>query len=324
VRGVQGQHGRGAVAGQRQSGTDGGGRGANVLEGRVLLVPAQFALPGGEHAHRHPGPEVGLVGLRPVPGGALADRQHAQGDGEHQQQHRARPAHRAAAELPARQRRRQPAAPGRPPLGQPGHRRQQPQGQHRPGQQRERGRGDEQRVDAERARGVARDRARGLPVQLPVGDGGHRQQPDVRAGAQRRGQRPGPPAHRRRRRQRGQRHRQRATQRRARRHQPHPGPPRRRDVRVQTDPGQGSLPGQQPGQRSGQQRRAHHRRHREQQRLQCGEARHPGPGAAARPQQAGLGGALGAQQPGHQQQRVARQQGQLERRDQKGRTGDEQ
>ncbi len=122
VRGVQRQHGRGPVAGQRELRAGGGGRLSYAGHGRVLVGAAEAVRPGGEDPHRHPGPEVRLVVLRAVPRGALPDRQHAQRDGEDQQQHRARPAHRAAGDLPARQRRGQPPSAGRPAFREPGHR----------------------------------------------------------------------------------------------------------------------------------------------------------------------------------------------------------
>ncbi|WP_234021131.1 hypothetical protein, partial [Streptomyces sp. Tu 6176] len=59
-----------------------------MRDGRVLLGAAEAALARAHHPHRRTGEEVGLVVLRTVPGGVLSDRQHAQRDGQHQQQHR--------------------------------------------------------------------------------------------------------------------------------------------------------------------------------------------------------------------------------------------
>nr|WP_282204376.1 hypothetical protein [Kitasatospora fiedleri] len=300
------------VARQRQVGP---GHRQQPVAARQRRVPAALAQRGQRRTldpQAARGGEVGLVALRVAPRGVLADRQHAGGHRQHQQQHRAvRPA-RAARQLPAAQRRAQPAPPGGQSGPQPGRQRQHPQHQQRPRAQRQGGRRDQHRVDAQPAVGGHREAA-GPGGELPVGDHGQRQQGQVGAGAHHRAdhrltarhQLPAAaPQHR------GQRREQHAHQRAQRRRRPAHG----RVGVLQRQPGQRAVAGQQPQQRPGQQRGQQCGGQRQQQRLQAGPGGEPAPGRAPGGEQRVLPALPLRDQVHHQQQGRAREHRQLEPR----------
>ena len=149
---------------------------------------------GGERQRRREGSAQVRAGRerRLVGGGAagrlvLGQGQGQRGGGQDHQQERPALPDRAAGDLPAGQRDGEPPAPGRAPLGQPGHGREQAQHEHGHGGQRERGRDGDHRVDAEPAGGRVRDRRIG--PQLPHGQHRHGQQRQVGSGARDPGQR---------------------------------------------------------------------------------------------------------------------------------------
>ena len=170
------------------------------------------------------------------------------------------------------------------------------------------------------------DGAGGLPAQLPVRDGGDHQQPDVRTARTGAGSAPGPAAARWRT-ARGQRGHASPRARSPAPPRPPPPTPRRPSTEVsRRSPIRDSDPCPASSRVNGPASSGAHTRggHREQQRLQRGEPGDPPPRSAPRPQQPCLARAFDTQQPGHEQQRVAGEQRELEGDDQQGGAGDQQ
>ena len=128
-----------------------------------------------------------LVGLAPGPGRRVRRRERPERRREDQQQRGTRVPERPPGELACAERRHQAAVPHEDPLGELREARDDPDREHRPADQADRRRRDEQRVHAERTPGVAGDR-RPVQAQLDERERGERDEHEVEA--QPLGQRP--------------------------------------------------------------------------------------------------------------------------------------
>ena len=289
VRGVQGQHRRRAVAGQRQLRSGRREPSSRTPDGRVLLGAAQAAVarrPGTRTARRpgsppgrpangprtRPGRSPACPWRRPGPAAAPGPRRAAGGGSNCQ------PASAAASPRPPAARRSASRAAG----GSSRSVRTVPASSASAGAATSSG--SMPRAPARSP--LSAPHRIGLPVELPVRHRRDHQQPDVGARAQRRRAAPGPGrAARTRRRQRGQRHRERAAQRHRR---PPPAtprrPPPRRPAAARSGPARPARPA--AGSAGPASSGAHDGGgQRQQQRLDRGEPRDPAARTAARPQQ---------------------------------------
>ena len=114
----------------------------------------------------------GLVRLGPRPGGGIRRRERAERGREHEEQGRARVAQGSPRDLLAGQRQHEATPRLEEALGQLGQPRHDPDREDGAGQQADGRRRDEQRIDAERAAGVRRDRS-AVDPELPERDDRH-------------------------------------------------------------------------------------------------------------------------------------------------------
>lgn len=259
----------------------------------------------------------------------LAHGEHPAGHGEHEQKDGAGGPAGPAGQLPADERRPEPAAPGGDPPAEARRERQQPQHQQGAGAQGQRRRRDQQQVDAEPGRRPLRVRRRAVaavPGHLPVGEDGEGQQRQVGSGAGGPGDdrlpAAGPAQH-------GGRgpaeyggqgdHQQAGHGTRSR------GRPQQQRVavRVERHPGQRADPGEQPQQRRGEQRGQQRGRQGDQQRLGQAQGGEPPAGRPAGQQQDPLALLPVRQQAGDEQQGGRGEDGELQRADEYGRPGHE-